>query len=358
MKIKKEILSEYVKQGLLYKQIHPELDLTIYNYTAKVQYEKLWDEITAQCRGLILNSFDNVVCRCLKKFKNYNEYTLNEIPNLPFQVFEKMDGSLIQLFWYNDQWVVSSRGSFTSDHAGWAWKIIKNKYIDCLDKLDKANAYIFELLWPEGRIVLDYKGVKDLILLAVINTQTGEEILTDDPIVNTWGLTPVKKYDGVTDYNTLKDIIANDKEGFVIRFSNGFRMKIKGDEYCRLHKMMTNITSKDVWTAFCDGMTFEKFIEPLPDEMFAWVNNIWKQMESQETDRLKDCIVIWHNIKNKLGESQTKKDWAIEIQKEDPSVRAILFFLVDGRVSEARNLIKKRFCMPELQKCWMDKDNS
>lgn len=39
-------LNKYYEDGLLYKQVHPTLPLTIWNYTEKVQYENLWDEIT------------------------------------------------------------------------------------------------------------------------------------------------------------------------------------------------------------------------------------------------------------------------------------------------------------------------
>lgn len=361
--IENSVIDSYRKRALIYVQRHPELNLRILNYSAACSWEKAWDEVTLCCRGLVVDGEGFVVARCLPKFFNYSELVNAnyKIPKLPFQIFTKMDGSYIQLFWYKNQWVVSSRGSFTSDHAGWAWEILESKkqnFPDYLDYLDKSNTYIFELLHPENRIVVDYKGAKDLILLAIINNETGVEVNTIFDVYDKtyYGFTKVKCFDGIEDYTNLK--IPDDEEGFVVRFSDGFRMKIKGDEYCRLHKVMTNMTSKDVWTAYCDGMTFEQFIEPLPDELFDWVDKIWKQMENQETDRLKDCIVIWHNIKNKLGESQSKKDWAIEIQKEDQSIRAILFFLADGRVSEARKLIKNRFCKPDLEKCWIDKSET
>ena len=35
-------LNKYYEEGLLYKQVHPTLPLTIWNYTEKVQYESLW----------------------------------------------------------------------------------------------------------------------------------------------------------------------------------------------------------------------------------------------------------------------------------------------------------------------------
>ena len=49
-------LEKYHKDGLLHKQTHPSMDLTIWNYSPRVQYERLWDDITLQCRGLVTNS--------------------------------------------------------------------------------------------------------------------------------------------------------------------------------------------------------------------------------------------------------------------------------------------------------------
>jgi RNA ligase len=66
-----DILEKYYNLGLLYKQTHPTLDLTIWNYSPKVQYEGLWDDITMQCRGLVTNSNGDVIARPFKKFFNY-----------------------------------------------------------------------------------------------------------------------------------------------------------------------------------------------------------------------------------------------------------------------------------------------
>ena len=95
-----ETLERYHKDGLLHKQTHPTLDLTIWNYSPKVQYERLWDEITLQCRGLVTNSKGVIVARPFKKFFNYEEYRPEDIPNEDYVVYEKMDGSLGILFYY------------------------------------------------------------------------------------------------------------------------------------------------------------------------------------------------------------------------------------------------------------------
>jgi len=83
----------YVTAGLVRKQSHPTLPLEIFNYAERVQYEKLWDDVTRQCRGLVMHG-DKVVARPFAKFFNDTEHAPEEIPwHLSCEVTEKMDGS-------------------------------------------------------------------------------------------------------------------------------------------------------------------------------------------------------------------------------------------------------------------------
>lgn len=355
-KIDTEKIKEYRLKGLLYSQTHPTLDLTILNYTAQCAWERNWDEITLAARGLVLNTEGVVVGRCLEKFFNLSEHTDEEIPhNLDFEVFTKCDGSYIQLFWYNSQWVVSSRGSFTSDQAQWAKDILVEKYSWELFELPKENTYIFELIDSKrNRIVVDYGEQQDLILLAIINTATGVELSVYDPIVSTWGkLNVVQKHDLGTDLSGLKSFVKDNEEGFVVKYSNGFRVKIKGDEYVRLHKLMTNMTSKDVWTAYVDGETFEKFIEPLPDEMFDWVSAIWTEMQVKYLVKSAEILNIFNKLKYE-DELSTRKEWAIAIHTNYKKYSGLLFNLLDDNIVDFDKGVKKYYCEPPLQKCWVD----
>ena len=110
-----EKLNKYYEDGLLYKQVHPTLPLTIWNYSESVQYGNLWDEVTLQTRGLVTDSEGNIVARPFKKFFNVdeNKHTSTE----EFDVYEKMDGSLGIFFNYKGEWVLATRGSFTSDQS-------------------------------------------------------------------------------------------------------------------------------------------------------------------------------------------------------------------------------------------------
>jgi RNA ligase len=331
-KLMLDILEKYYNDGLLYKQTHPKYDLTIWNYSPKVQYERLWDDITLQCRGLVTNSKGDIVARPFKKFFNYEEHKPEEIPNEYFEVYEKMDGSLGILFNYNGEWILATRGSFTSPQA------IKGR--ELLEKYDynrlvKDYTYLFEIIYPENRIVCNY-DFEDLILLGMIHTDTGDEVnihnndnqdirlknlirninLKIVTLYKTWG----------EGYDLLKEEISNDKEGYVIRFKNGFRMKIKGDEYVRLHRILTNISNRDIWEYLKDNKPFDELLEKVPDEFNNWV---------KETAR--DLTVRFENIDNDYNDIfnsifsliETKKEFA-EKAKQYP-YSSLLFAMYDGK---------------------------
>ena len=165
-----DILLKYFEDGLVYKQVHPNLPLTIWNYTEKVQYENLFDDVTIQTRGLVTDSDGNIVARPFKKFFNLEEG--KHTPTIDFQVFDKMDGSLGILFYFEGEWILATRGSFTSDQAVKGFEMLQ-KYN--YQKLHKSYTYLFEIIYNNNRIVVRYP-FEDLILLGMIETKTGAEV--------------------------------------------------------------------------------------------------------------------------------------------------------------------------------------
>jgi RNA ligase len=278
MKIDINKLSKLREDGWLMSQVHPTLPLTIWNYTNKTQWEGYWNEFTLMCRALVTDSDGNIVAYPLKKFFNYSELVAkNEVPleNL-FTIYKKMDGSLIQLFHYKGNWVISSRGSFTSDHAKYALEILDTlgttKGVG-VSMLDKDCNYIFELIHPDTRIVVDYGNRKDLVLLAIID-QYGQERNINECINIFTLVEELSTIDGspvAVDFDALKDLVNDDEEGYVIKFASGKRMKIKGDEYCRLHRIITMTSSYDIWETLKDNKDITELIERAPDEWLTWV---------------------------------------------------------------------------------------
>jgi RNA ligase len=374
-----ETLEKYHKDGLLHKQTHPTLDLTIWNYSPRVQYEKLWDEITMQCRGLVTNSKGEIVARPFKKFFNYEEHKPEEIPNEDFVVYEKMDGSLGILFYYEEElsderryniwfnnnyetgmerffdpnnlpdfddpyyeptpktkgeWVLATRGSFTSTQA------IKGR--ELLEKYDynrlvKDYTYLFEIIYPENRIVCNY-NFEDLVLLGMIHTPTGDEVdihNDNNEDIRLKNLIKNLKLNIVTVYKTwgegydlLKEEISNDREGYVIRFKNGFRMKIKGEEYKRLHRILTNISNRDIWEYLRAGKPMDEILDKVPDEFYDWVKN--------EEYKFNQMFIITKTMAEMaflkyITPEMTRKESAEIIKKQNLEIQAILFKLLDGK---------------------------
>jgi len=301
-----ETLNKYYEDGWLIKQTHPTLPLIIWNYSQTTQYEGKWDGVTLQCRGLVTDTDGNVVARPFKKFFNMEEG--KHTPTSEFDVYEKMDGSLIIVFWYEGGWVVASRGSFTSEQAVAASKIF-------FDKLDHnfsiGITYLFEFTAKWNRIVVDYGDEDNLTLLGAIRTDDETEATYEqlEMIARGANCDVVKRYDGIKDYSTLKGIIKDNQEGFVIRFSNGDRMKIKGEEYLRLHKIMTEVSTKSVWEVLSNGDNMEDLLKDVPDEFYTKIKEYELELKKTYTKIETICVNTFNKFRE-LG----RKEYAEQVK--------------------------------------------
>ena len=322
----KEKLDKMVEEGWIISQVHPSLDLTIYNYSQKTQYEKMWNEETLSCRGLVLDSSGNIVARPFKKFFNLSEVE-DKIPDLPFEAFEKMDGSLGIFFWYKENPVFASRGSFTSFQSQIGWEMIKElNYTE----LKEGITYLFEIIDPRNRIVVDYGLDEKLVLLGAIETELGKEIPYSDLKIQfeDSGFELVKKW---TNKKSISDLTKeNDpsREGYVLRFSNGFRIKVKFEEYCRLHKIITNVSNLDIWEKLKSDLPLDEILDKVPDEFYGWVKKTENDLREKYQDILEESEEKIYSIKKRLGNSE-RRIYAEEIKKEKNP--GILFNLLDGR---------------------------
>ena len=333
MKYDLNILSKYIDGGLVIKQVHPTLPLSIYNYSRECQYGGKWDDITLNCRGLVLDNDGNVIAKPFPKFFNYEELKPEDIPNENFEVYEKMDGSLGIVFNYDGEWYMATRGSFQSDQAIKAKQILDTKYN--VSSLRKTRTYLFEIIYPENRIVVDYGNDEKLVLLAVIDTKSGEEIPNSAlyfMVEDGWDVVTTYKTWG-EDWETLKQEISKDNEGYVIRFSGGMRMKIKGEEYVRLHRILTNFSTKDIWEILKNGEPLEPFLERVPDEFDDWVKrtamNLRYNFHSIDERAGKYHDGFRYGKFNDRYPEPTKKEFAEYVKQFPKELAAVMFKMWD-----------------------------
>jgi RNA ligase len=100
-------------------------------------------------RGTVLDNEGNQISNSFSKFFNLEELEPLGIslPNLPYKVYDKVDGSLIEVFRYNGEIVVSSAGSFTSPQEIAAENMLQTKYAHLLQHIEEGKTYIFELIF-------------------------------------------------------------------------------------------------------------------------------------------------------------------------------------------------------------------
>lgn len=330
-KIDWDVLNQYIKENLIVANKHPEYDIWILNYSPKAQAKRFWDEYTTSCRGMVIDSEGNILARPFQKFRNFEEYEPSEIDmTQDFDIFEKMDGSLIILFYYElkMEWIVASRGSFISEQSIEARKMLD---VSIYNKLSKIDTYLFEILYPENRIVVDYGDRRELVLLARIETKTGFELYYED--LSQWyskWFTVVKKYNikDIKNLNDLKALEEENKEGFVVRFLNGFRVKVKFTEYIRLHGILTNVSNIVVWEHMRDNYEFDELLDRVPDEFYDWLINTSNSLQSKfnEIERLAvlEFLRIYH-----INQITDRALFAEKAKLTD--FRSILFRLYDRR---------------------------
>jgi RNA ligase len=347
MEISLEILNQYHGQGLLYKQVHPTLPLTIWNYTEKVQYEGLWDEVTTSCRGLITDNVGKIVVQPFKKFFNYEELVgKGVIPEKGDYVYvqEKMDGSLGILFNYDGEWIMATRGSFTSEQAVMGLEIVKEKYF--LDSWMQEYAYLLEIIYPENRIVVNY-GVEKVTFLSAVLNGTYKWNSTDDTELHWSTSLMIFKSNGIHEsdvvkteqhfkfsdelYKSLKEKNETNKEGFVLRFQPGnFRMKIKFEEYVRLHKIMTNLSTTAVWEVLSNGGNMDELLKDVPDEFYDKIKEYEDELKFMFNSLSNDYGIHFRDIQNMMDKvGGDRKNFAnVAKQYKYPS---LLFGMLDGK---------------------------
>jgi len=279
--------------------IHRKGNLVAFDYGKEIQFSFDWDEITLSARGIV---FDEITGKCVAlpfpKFFNYEELIDNG-PKLPvryrpnlkgeFMSLEKADGSCGIAFFHDGAWIIKTRGSFESEQAVWA-----QDFLDSNIKTDKMNpdwTYLFEIIYPENRIVVDYGKLRTLCLIGVIVTSTGEELWIDDliKVADTINCPVVKAFK----FNTLEEMYAArenwtvNEEGIVVTYKNGYKFKLKGEMYCKVHRTVSNMTPLNFWRAIDYETTMrlpQEFLQLLPEEFRDTVDALCKVTEDLHND--------------------------------------------------------------------------
>lgn len=262
-------------------------NLVLYKYAEKAAHERFWNEYTIKARGIIFEkSTGKVIANTMPKFFNLGEHEatfLKNLPELEYVTTEKMYGSCLTLFWYDGKWDVATLGSFYSTQAERAREIITKTFDDLSLKIAASHlTLVFECIYPENKIVVNY-GTKEGLVLLTAYDNDGKELtrleLVD--LAERAGLELVTTYDlSITEMIELQKTLPKDQEGFVIRYSNGLRVKIKGEAYMLIHHAISNLTPLNVHRAMVNGKVKLEYLVAIPEEIKADMESLKTTLES------------------------------------------------------------------------------
>ncbi|GAA3276466.1 2'-5' RNA ligase [Dactylosporangium vinaceum] len=322
-----KLLADMVTGGYIRTQTHPSLPLLIHNYTEKTQYEGVWNAATLACRGLVVSAEGRVLARPFAKFFNHGQPGAPDLDlDGPVTVTDKADGSLGILFPTPDGWAVATRGSFDSDQARHATKVFRSRYAHRFEP-PAGLTPLFEIIYPENRIVLDYGDLDDLVLLGAVDIATGRS--HGPSAVPGWPGPVVETFA----YATLAEALAapprDNREGLVVHFTaSDARLKIKYSEYVRLHRIVTGLNARVVWEALLAGR-LDELLEPLPDEFHAWATGIAAQLGAEVEGLAAAVEREYAGVVAALPAGWTRKDFALAVAGSPR--RGCLFLRLDDK---------------------------
>lgn len=333
-------LEEAIRDGWVRVQSHPTEPLFIYNYSEGAQFKRYWNNVTLNCRGLILNSEMNIIARPWKKFFNFGERPLEFSTADPCEVTDKKDGSLGILYKIpsTGSYAFATRGSFASEQAIHATLVWEARYSHKVTPLD-GFTFLFEIVYPDNRIVLDYKGMDDLILLGAVDNDLGfyygpreaaGMLCWDGPVTE------------VFEYNSLNDCFGvhrTNAEGLVIR-SGSSMVKLKQEDYVSLHKLVTGLNERAVWERLKDGQSIDDICESLPDEFHDWVDEVARNLITDYLSNEGQIIGEYIRVRNAVPENCSRKQFALEAMKSP--CRSYMFLLFDGKAIDEQIWISMR----------------
>jgi RNA ligase len=323
-------LDAEISAGYVRSREHPDdNEMWILNYTEKAAFEGYWNNVTLNCRGLIIGPFCDIIARPFPKFFNYNQAGCPTI-DLDEQavVTDKMDGSLGILYREKTtgKYAIATRGSFSSDQAIHATELLRTKYAEYIPP--GGITMLFEIVYPQNRIVCNYEDMDDLVLLGSVHDDSGDSWEGADLDWDWPG--PVAE---IFPYKTMRQALEakprDGKEGFVVHLVvSDVRVKIKQEDYIALHRIVTGLNARSVWEAMLTD-SVEELIEKIPDEFHEFISGVVKDIQEDVDETLAIIYRAYDRILADIGVNPTKKDFAMKAK--DHSYSWALFQLWDGK---------------------------
>lgn len=329
--VRKEVARGYVHE-------RPVGNLSLFKYTEKCVYDKAWNKTNERCRGIVFDtSTGTIVCKPFHKFFNVGERPNTSMKVLAHKIKRmgipqatvKMDGSMVAIFHYDGEWRTATPGSLESPQAQYAKRKLLPKYR--FETLPIDLTYVCEMIAPWDREckVCHYGDRDELIVLAAFENKWEQIEVPRQQVLllaEKAGLPVVEEYP-LDPEDPLNTPIPDGKEGYVAKFDDGFRVKVKSRWFMHWHRLADQVSYKRVAELLekAEG-DIAYILKEAPETIRDKVDDVAgyimgkKQRIEIETDK------VWTQVKD----PQDFKACA-ELFKQHGPLQSILFARMRGR---------------------------
>ncbi len=338
-----------------------------YGHKILLKYNQLESDFSKEevrdCRGLILeNKTWNVMSMAFRKFFNAEEGHAARVNLATSKVLEKVDGTLIQVYWdwVIEKWCVGTTGTAEGEgdvnggsrtFADLFWMAAELSAKEGLDyfkaKLAKGLCYVFELTTPYNIVVTPHSA-SSITLLTIRKMSDLEEFdyVTMKAVGEQFLYVPVvKAFDlVVTDIGALKrtfDGMPFSEEGYVIVDGSFNRVKVKNPAYVAAHHLKSSLAEYKIM-AIVKTNEVDEFIASFPERK----DEILKLKASYSSLKAK-LESTWEILKLRKPKNITKEEskrYATEVFKvcDEQGVKGftgLFFSLKDGKVDSVNDYL-------------------
>lgn len=351
---KPDALDQIQSMGIQVKN-HPQFtDLKQFAYDILESHAIKDHPVVCESRGLLLNSADNwnVVAYPFNRFFNWGEPGAVDIDWSTARVQEKLDGSLIVMYYWAGTWHVNTRktpgaGSSVGDwgisFADLFWRCWNQQYGDTgFAHLTPGFTYCWELTSPLNRVVTHNRDER-ITLLAVRDSQGQEQDVQQ--YQNAFDVVRHFEFGSAEAAAQAAEMLdPMEQEGFVVVDAEFRRVKIKSSHYVAIHHTVTSLNTRSIVKLIQRGEADE--VMAYFPEILTEFNRIAEHIsaEASEIDRWFSFLQPWAQqvILNgdRVAESTSRKPFSAAVTQHVPArYHAPMFALVKQQTGSGREWI-------------------
>ncbi len=313
--------------------------------------------LVQEARGIILEKdIWKIVCRPFSKFFNYGETEAANIDWSSAIVQEKLDGSLLKCYFFNDLWRVATNGTIEAVDADLQDQVVVNKekkienyfdlFVYTIEKMfgrnylynilyplfDKEYTHLFEICTPLNRVVVPHKKYT-LYYLCSKHNESGEERYFKE-VCNLFPMPKTFSFSTIDDCVKMAEQLPYDNEGYVVVDKYNHRVKIKSPAYLAIHHMKGEgaVTEKKVLQLILlnEG---EEFLSYFPEHRETYTT-----LQQELLDLKMRMTLDARGLQEMVRGKKSRKEIALWANKQCV-IPAFIFQLLDKRVENVEEFL-------------------